>query len=65
MSEAEFIHRQMHSFLQAHPKEDGWKVYEYPGVAARRQNLPYLLDCLQEQDPETITRRSSKASSIR
>lgn len=57
MSEARFIDQRMQAFIESHPQKDKWKVYEYPSEAIKRQNLPFLLDCLQEQYPETITHR--------
>jgi len=46
MSEGLFWSQQIHTFLSAHPHEEGWMVYTYPEEAAERLFLRYLPDYL-------------------
>lgn len=57
MSESRFLNQHIQSFASAHPSEDGWKLYEYPGDAVRRLGLPHLLDFVQREHPECLRRR--------
>jgi hypothetical protein len=57
MSESLFINQSIREFTEAHPCEEGWKVYEFPGSAVRRLALHYLLDFVQSHCPERIKRR--------
>jgi len=48
---------QTDSFLEAHPVEDGWKVYQYDQSLTAQGHLRYLLDCLCDRHPEALKRR--------
>jgi len=57
MSEGLFWSQQTHTFLSAHPHEEGWKVYTYPEEAAERLFLRYLPDYLRDNRFEGVKRR--------
>lgn len=48
---------QTDSFLETHPLEDGWKVYQYDDSLTAQGHLRYLLDCLRDWHPHALTRR--------
>ena len=56
MGESLFLQRQHNRFLAAHPREAGWVVQEFGSDAARELSLHYMLDCLREWHPETVSR---------
>jgi SpoVK/Ycf46/Vps4 family AAA+-type ATPase len=45
---------QMQSFLTAHPREDGWKIYHCCTPLVRNLYLQFLLDYLRDEHPEAI-----------
>ena len=53
------VNYEIQSFLKAHPREDGWKIYHCCTPLARNLYLHYLLDCLQDKHPQAL-----KASSV-
>jgi hypothetical protein len=59
MSESLYYAQQIASFLSAHPREEGWKVYQYSDEGPGKLYLHYLLDCLRERYPDTLKRRTA------
>lgn len=59
MSESMFLWRSNSRFLAAHPREEGWIVYEFASDAARKMYLHYLLDCLRDWHPDALKRRTA------
>lgn len=57
MSEALFLKRQMEKFVNSHPREDGWKVYEFSENLQCELDLGYIVDFLRDCHPEAIKRR--------
>ena len=57
MSESLLPSQQIQTFLEAHPHEHGWMVYEYRQDLAMKLSLPPLLDFLRDQHPEALRRR--------
>lgn len=51
------LSRQTDSFLEMHPPEEGWKVYQYHDSLTYGANLNYLLDCLRDWHPEALKRK--------
>lgn len=51
------LSHQMDSFLESHPLEDEWKVYECGEELAYKLSLRYLLDFLRDRHPEALQRR--------
>lgn len=50
----EFLDRQIQSFLDAHPREEGWKVYYYSESLSGMLYLEDLLDFLRDCHPESL-----------
>ena len=59
MSESMFLRRSNSKFLAAHPREEGWTVYEFASDTARKMYLHYLLDCLRDRHPDALKRRTA------
>ena len=59
MSESDFLKRQGEEFLAEHPREDGWKVYEFSATLQDSVSLRYLLDFLRDRYPAAVKRRQS------
>ena len=59
MSESMFLRRNTNTFLAAHPREEGWMVYEFTSDAARKMYLHYLLDCLRDWHSDALKRRTA------
>lgn len=59
MSESMFLWRSHSKFLAAHPREEGWTVYEFFSDTAREMYLHYLLDCLRDRHPDALKRRTA------
>ena len=59
MSESMFLWRSNSRFLAAHPREEGWTVYEFASDTAREMYLHYLLDCLRDWHPDALKRRTA------
>jgi SpoVK/Ycf46/Vps4 family AAA+-type ATPase len=59
MSENLFLMNQIESFLKAHPRKDGWKVYECHGVLSERLYIGYLLDFLRDRHPDALKHRNA------
>ena len=59
MSESMFLWRSNSRFLAAHPREEGWTVYEFASDTARKMYLHYLLDCLRDWHPDALKRRTA------
>jgi SpoVK/Ycf46/Vps4 family AAA+-type ATPase len=51
------LSHQRDSFLEAHPPENGWKVYECFEELAFKLSLRYLLDFFRDRYPEALQRR--------
>lgn len=49
-----FARQQIHSFVDAHRREDGWKVYHLCTNQARNLYRPYLADCLRDKHPGAV-----------
>jgi AAA+ superfamily predicted ATPase len=54
-----FLWRSNSRFLTAHPREEGWTVYEFASDTAREMYLHYLLDCLRDWHPDALKRRTA------
>ena len=59
MSESMFLWRSNSKFLAAHPREEGWTVYEFASDTARKMYLHYLLDCLRDWHSDALKRRTA------
>jgi len=57
MSESFFVNQHIRELALTHPHEAGWNLYEFPGEAARRLSLHYLLDFIQWRHPECLKKR--------
>ena len=57
MLQPPIITPQTDSFMEAHPLEDGWKVYECGDPVVIHGHQRYLLDCLKDLHPEALKRR--------
>ena len=44
-------------FLETHPLDDGWKVYQHDNSLMTQNHLQYLLDCLRDWHPDALKRR--------
>lgn len=53
------VNQQIQSFMNSHPREDGWKIYHCCTPLVRSFFLRYLLDWLQGKHPESL-----KASAV-
>jgi len=51
------LSHQMDSFLETHPSDDGWKVYECDEELAYKLSLRYLLDFLRDRHLEALQQR--------
>jgi hypothetical protein len=54
-----FLWRSTSRFLAAHPREEGWMVYEFASDAARKMYLHYLVDCLRDWHLDALKRRTA------
>jgi hypothetical protein len=54
-----FLWRSNSRFLAAHPREEGWMVYEFASDAARKLYLHCALDFLRDWHPEALKRRTA------
>ncbi|MEK7763467.1 MAG: ATP-binding protein [Nitrospirota bacterium] len=59
MSESMFLWKSTSRFLAAHPREEGWRVYEFGSDTARKMYLNYVLDCLRDWHPDALKRRTA------
>jgi SpoVK/Ycf46/Vps4 family AAA+-type ATPase len=57
MLKSPILSHQRDSFLETHPSEDGWKVYECGEELAFKLSLRYLLDFFRDRHPESLQRR--------
>lgn len=59
MSESMFLWRSNSRFIAAHPREEGWTVYEFASDTAREMYLHFLLDCLRDWHPDALKGRKA------
>lgn len=57
MSESWFLAQQIATFLEAHPHEHGWIVYEYRQDLAAKLSLPLLFDFVRDKYPNVVRRQ--------
>ncbi len=57
MLKSPILSHQLDSFLETHPPEDGWKVYECFEDLAFKLSLRYLLDFFRDHHPDALQRR--------
>jgi hypothetical protein len=53
------LDKQIDPFLEAHPSQDGWKIYRCGEEPTSQINLSYLLDFLRDRHPKAIKSRST------
>lgn len=59
MNESEYLAEWKRLFSQAHPREDGWLVYEFSSRLREEEGLDYLVDFLRDARPEAVKRRKT------